>query len=159
MGKTLRELVDVGIVAELKKAYCDEHLAYYLYTFMAQKVSGCIYPQLRKMLEDTAEAEKEHADELADMIVKLGGEVEPDISALEDGANNPVIIPADKLDLAEICSVVAESEANAIKIYNALALKTKDTDIVVYRLVSEILSEEVDHEENFENLIKEVSNV
>ena len=152
MGKTLQELTDKSIVADLIKAHCDELLAWHLYYFMASTIGGNLYPELKKLLDETASEELEHADELADLIVKLGGKPINDIAALEENANFAVIIPPDTIDLKSVCAVVAESEANAIKNYNALALKTKDKDIVVYTLISEILSDETDHEETFENL-------
>ena len=152
MGKTFRELSTPSIVAELVKANADEWLAYYLYNFLAQSVSGNLYPELKDMLEETAKAEYEHANELADMIVKLGGKLIGDPMTLEDMANFPAIIPPDKIDLESVCEILAESEANAIRIYDGLAKKTKDTDPVIYNLISHILTEEVDHEERIENL-------
>ena len=154
MGKTLREISSPEIVSELIKANADEWLAYYLYNFLAQSISGSLYPQLKEMLEETAKSEYEHANELADMIVKLGGKLIADPMSLEENANSPSIIPTGEINLETVCEIIAESEANAIRIYNALALKTKDTDIAVYKLVSHILSEEIDHEEMFENLTK-----
>ena len=152
MGKTAREIVDTGIVDDLRRAYCDEWLAYYLYAFMAATVSGNLYPQLKEMLEGISKAEYEHSQELADMIVKLGGAIPSDPMDLEDGANNSVIIPDSPLDLDCVLEAVAKSEAGAILVYNELARKTKDTDIATYQLVAHILAEEIDHEEQFENL-------
>lgn len=152
MGETFREITKIDVLPDLIKAYCDEILAWYLYFFMSSTISGNLYPQLKDMLEETAKAEYEHAQELADMIVKLGGKPIADPMTLEDSANFPVIVPDEPLDLDEVCKVVAESEKNAITIYNALALKTKDSDIAVYQLIAHILSEEITHEENFENL-------
>lgn len=152
MGKTLREISSPDIVNELIKAHADEVLAWYLYYFLAQNVCGNLYPQLKSMLDETAKAELEHADELADMIVKLGGKIIADPCELEAGANFPVIVPTGEINLDNICEIVAEAEANAIRIYSALSLKTKDTDPAVYALVSEILVDETDHEETFENL-------
>lgn len=153
MGKTAREITNLEIVSELVKAYADEWLAYYLYTFLAQSVNGNLYPQLKTMLEETAKEEYEHAGKLADLIVKLGGETVRDPMTLEENANFPAIVPVGDIDLDNVCGILAESEANAIRIYNALALKTKDSDVAVYSLVSEILSDEIDHEELFENLM------
>lgn len=152
MGQTARSIVDVNIVNDLIKANCDEWFAYYLYVFMANTVSGALYPQLKEMLEEIAKSEYEHAQELADMIVKLGGKPIADPMDLEDNANNPVIVSPDVLTLESVCATVAESEANAIIVYNELARKTKDTDIATYQLVAHILSEEITHEEMFENL-------
>jgi bacterioferritin len=152
MGVTARSIVDNNIVNELVKAYADEILAWYLYNFMANTISGALYPQLKEMLEEIAKSEYEHASELADMIVKLGGKPISDPMDLEDNANNPVIVAEEPLTLETVCKAVAESEANAIITYNDLARKTKDTDIATYQLVAHILSEEITHEELFENL-------
>ena len=152
MGKTAQSIVDNNVVEDLIKANADEWLAYYLYVFMANTIKGNLYPQLREMLEEIAKAEYEHAQELADMIVKLGGKPISNPMDLEDGANNAVIDPSEELTLESVKSIVAESEANAIVIYDELARKTKDTDIATYQLVAHILSEEIDHEESFENL-------
>lgn len=152
MGKTAREIVDIDVVDDLIKAYCDEWLAYYLYSFMANTIGGNLYPQLQDMLEEIAKSEHEHSKELADMIVKLGGEIPSDPMKLEDGANNPIVIPDSPLDLDCVLKAVAESESGAIKVYNDIARKTKDTDIATYQLVAHILAEEIDHEEQFENL-------
>jgi ferritin-like protein len=91
---------------------------------------------------------------LADIIVKLGGKLINDPMELENKANFPVIVPPDNVTLDVVCKILAESEANAIRIYSELAKKTKDSDPVIYRLISEILSEECSHEEDFENLTK-----
>lgn len=152
MGKTARQIVDENIVQDLIKANCDEWLAYYLYVFMANTISGVLYPQLKDMLEEIAKAEYEHAQELADMIVKLGGKPISDPMELEDNANNPVIVPTEPLTLESVMKAVAESEAGAIIVYNDLARKTKDSDIATYQLVAHILGEEITHEEMFENL-------
>ena len=152
MGKTLIELSTQGIVDELIKANADEWLAYYLYNFLAQSVSGNLYPEIKDMLEETAKQEYEHANELADLIVKLGGKLIGDPVRLEDMANFPAIVPPDQITLDVVCEIIAESEANAIRIYNALSIKTKDTDPTIYALVSDILTDEIDHEESFENL-------
>jgi len=152
MSKTLQSITDKSIVNDLVKAYADEWLAYYLYSFMASVVSGELYPQLKDMLEEIAKEEYTHSEEIADLIVKLGGKPIADPMSLEDMANNPVVIPSDDLDLNSVCEAVAQSESGAIKVYNELALKTKDKDIVVFTKVQEILSEEVSHEEMFENL-------
>ena len=50
--------------------------------------------------------------------------------------------------------IVAEAEAGAIEVYSKLAKKTFGKDNVTYQLVSHILSEEVEHEEIFENLLE-----
>ena len=74
MGKQARAIVDLSLkelVKDLNKAYADEWLAFYLYWYMAQIVSGRAYEDMQEFLNKIAKDELEHAQELADLIIKL----------------------------------------------------------------------------------------
>ncbi|MFA5005625.1 MAG: ferritin-like domain-containing protein [Candidatus Omnitrophota bacterium] len=158
MGKQARAIVDLSLkelVKDLNKAYCDEWLAFYLYTYMANTVSGRAYEDMQEMLEKIAKDELEHAQELADLITKLGDAPIANISELEKNANSPYLMPPkNTTDINRIIRIVAEAEAGAIEVYNKIAKKTFGKDHVTYQLVTHILSEEVSHEEMFENLLE-----
>ncbi|MDD5116921.1 MAG: ferritin-like domain-containing protein [Candidatus Omnitrophica bacterium] len=158
MGKQARAIVDLSLkdlVKDLNKAYCDEWLAFYLYWYMAQTVSGRAYEDMREMLEKIAKDELEHAGELADLITKLGDVPVANPMELEKGANSSYLMPPrNTADINRIIRIVAEAEAEAIEVYNKIAKKTFGKDHVTYQLVTHILSEEVTHEEMFENLLE-----
>ncbi len=158
MGKQARAIAEVSLkelVKDLTKAYCDEWLAYYLYWYMAQTVSGRAYEDMKEFLEKIAKDELEHATELADLIVKLGGMPVANPMELEKNANAPYSLPPkNTADLNRIIRIVTDAEATAIEVYNKIAKKTLGKDNVTYQLVTHILSEEVDHEEMFENLLE-----
>ncbi|MFH0918420.1 MAG: ferritin-like domain-containing protein [Candidatus Omnitrophota bacterium] len=158
MGKQARAIADLSLkdlVKDLNKAYCDEWLAFYLYWYMAQTVSGRAYEDTKEMLEKIAKDELEHATELADLITKLGDVPVANPMDLEKGANSAYLTPPkNTADINRIIRIVAEAEAGAIEVYNKLAKKTLGKDHVTYQLVSHILSEEVSHEEMFENLLE-----
>jgi len=158
MGKQARAIVDLSLkelVRDLNKAYCDEWLAYYLYWYMAQIVSGKAYEDVKEMLEKLAKDELEHATEVADLIIKLGDSPISNPMDLEKNANAPYIQPPkNTADINRIIRIVTEAEAGAIEVYNKIAKKTLGKDHVTYQLVTHILSEEVDHEEIFENLLE-----
>ncbi len=158
MGKQARAIADLSLkdlVKDLNKAYCDEWLAFYLYWYMAQTVSGRTYAGVKEALEKIAKDELEHAEELADLITKLGDVPVANPMDLEKGANAPYLMPPkNTADINRIIRIVAEAEAGAIEVYNKLAKKTLGKDNVTYQLVTHILSEEVDHEEIFENLLE-----
>jgi len=158
MGKQARAVVDLSLkdlVKDLNKAYCDEWLAYYLYWYMAQTVSGRAYEDIKEMLEKLAKDELEHATELADLIIKLGDVPIANPMELEKNANAAYLMPPkNTADINRIIRIVAEAEAGAIDVYVKIAKKTFGKDHVTYQLVSHILSEEVDHEEMFENLLE-----
>ena len=158
MGKQARAIVDLSIkelVKDLNKAYADEWLAFYLYWYMAQVVSGRAYEDMKEMLEKIAKDELEHATELADLITKLGDVPVANPMDLEKNANAPYMMPPkNTADLNRIIRIVAEAEAGAIEVYNKLAKKTLGKDHNTYQLVTHILSEEIGHEEMFENLME-----
>ena len=158
MGKQARAIADLSLkdlVKDLNKAYCDEWLAFYLYWYMAQTVSGRAYEDTKEMLEKIAKDELEHAGELADLITKLGDVPAGNLMDLEKGANAAYLMPPkNTADINRIIRIVSEAEAGAIEVYNKLAKKTFGKDNVTYQLVSHILSEEVEHEEMFENLLE-----
>ncbi|MGQ9625495.1 MAG: ferritin-like domain-containing protein [Anaerolineae bacterium] len=52
-----------------------------------------------------------------------------------------------------ITKTVIEAERGAIEVYNNLAKKTLGKDLLTYELVLHILGEEVQHEDDFENLL------
>jgi bacterioferritin len=156
MGKQARAIVDLSLkelVKDLQKAYADEWLAYYLYWYMAKTVSGRAYEDMAEMLGKIAKDELEHAGELADLITKLGDVPLSNPMELEKNANSPYLMPPkNTADINRIIRIVAEAEAGAIEVYQKIAKKTFGKDHVTYQLVTHILSEEVTHEEMFENL-------
>ncbi len=158
MGKQVRAISEVSLkelVHDLNKAYADEWLAFYLYWYMAQVVSGKGYEDMAEFLNKIAKDELEHATELADLIVKLGGMPIANPMELEKNANSPYTMPPkNTADYNRIIRIVAEAEAGAIEVYNKIAKKTLGKDHVTYQLVTHILSEEATHEEMFENLME-----
>lgn len=158
MGKQARAITEISLkdlVKDLNKAYADEWLAFYLYWYMAQTVSGRAYEDIKEMLEKLAKDELEHAGELADLITKLGDVPISNPMDLEKNANAPYLMPPkNTADVNRIIRIVSEAEAEAIEVYNKLAKKTFGKEHVIYQVVTHILSEEIDHEETFENLLE-----
>jgi bacterioferritin len=158
MGKQARAITEISLkdlVKDLNKAYADEWLAFYLYWYMAQTVSGRAYEDIKEMLEKLAKDELEHAGELADLITKLGDVPISNPMDLEKSANAPYPLPPkNTADVNRIIRIVSEAEAEAIEVYSKLAKKTFGKEHVIYQVVTHILSEEIDHEETFENLLE-----
>lgn len=147
-GLDVKELIN-----DLNRAYADEWLAIYSYTYMANTVTGAGYEDMQEFLEEVAKDEQEHAGELADRIQELGGLPLINLSDLEKNANAPYPKPPKATDdYSSIIKTVLEAEAGAIDVYQKIANKTQGKDHVTYQLVCHILSEEVGHEEKFEDL-------
>ena len=158
MGKQARAIADLSLkelVKELNKAYCDEWLAFYLYWYIAQVVSGRHYAHIKAALEEIAKDELEHAEELADLITTLGDVPTANPMDLEKNANlSYALPPKNTADVNRIIRLVAEAEAGAIEVYHKIAKKTQGKDYHTHQLILHILSEEIKHEEKFENLLE-----
>jgi bacterioferritin len=158
MGTKGTQIVDLDVaelLADLNRAYADEWLAVYAYTHMAQVVTGRpAAKNLAKALEDTAKDELEHQDELAKRIGQLGGKPLGDISKLVQASNDGYPMPpANEKDFEAIVKTVVQAERGAIEVYNKLVGKTDGKDPVTHALIVHILSEEVEHESEFEMLL------
>ncbi|MDD5466999.1 MAG: ferritin-like domain-containing protein [Anaerolineales bacterium] len=160
MGKTGRQIVDLNVaelIADLNRAYADEWLAAYAYNYMAQVVTGRpAAKHLAELLLDTSKDELEHQQELADRIVSLGGKPMADVSRLVEASNagypQP---PTSEQDFEAVVRTVLKAEADAIVVYHHLARKTHGQDPITYNLIVHILSEEVEHEDEFETLLSD----
>ena len=158
MGTKGTEIVELDVrelVADLNRAYADEWLAVYSYTHMAQVVTGRpAAKHLAELLHDTAAEELEHQEELAERIASLGGKPLADPMKLVEASNEGYPPPpADATDLEAMIKTVIEAEQGAIEVYNKLAKKTAGKDPITYELIIHILGEEIEHEDEFENLM------
>lgn len=156
MGKSAVKITGLNVeelISELNKAYADERLAYFSYWYMAKMVTGAGYKGMEEMLSKIAKDEEEHAQELAERIIELGGKPISNPSDFEKNANFSYPEPPQKMsDYDAIIKTVLEAEAGAIDVYQKLADKTFGKDHVTYQLITHILQEEIAHEELFENL-------
>lgn len=107
-------------------------------------------------LTQHAADELRHANMIADRILQLGGT--PLLSPKEwfIHANCGYEEPKD-FDVVSILEDSIKGEQCAISIYSQLAEMTKDKDIVTYDIVSQILADEVEHEEDLQALHDDIT--
>lgn len=157
MGTKGRQVVELDVdrlIGELKKAYVDELLAFYSYWITAIVAEGFDGEELAEHFKEEAQDELGHARRLAERILELGGDPVVHPSQWEAGANAPWTAPrADRTDAAGMLADQLKAEANAIEAYNRIAKMTFGKDPVTYNLVTELLADEVRHEEFLENLL------
>ena len=158
MGTLGRKIVGGNVADLLKllnKAYSDEWLAYYQYWIGSKIVKGPNKEAVIAELTLHATEELNHATLLTTRIIQLGG--------------TPVTRPQDWYKLTNcgyeapddpfVVKVLAQNikgEQCAIKTYNALMKKTKDSDPVTYNILLTILTQEVEHEEDLQELLEDV---
>ena len=156
-GNSIIKGVDINdIITDLNRAYADEWLAYYQYFIEAKVVKGIMKDAAIAELEQHAADELRHANLVADRILQLGG--------------TPLLNPKDwfshtncgyeepkSFDVVSILEDSIKGEQCAISVYSNLAELTKDKDIVTYDIVSQILADEVEHEEDLQALYDDIT--
>lgn len=150
MGKKSTDLVlsdKEGIITELNKAYADEWIAYFQYISLATIATGRGSFQFAKAIKHIASEELEHAEEVAERILNLGGTPITNWDDINKKANCPYpnTLPGSK-DLESMARLILEDERCAIGVYDKLMTLTKDKDFITYNLMMHILEEEVHHE-------------
>jgi bacterioferritin len=159
MGQKGTEIAEVNvqeIIDDLNRAYADEWLAAYAYSYMAEVVEGRpAAKSIASELKKVAEEELEHQEELAERITQLGGLPLSDPSKLVENSNEGYPAPPkDPRDISGIVNTVIEAERGAIAVYNTLLKKTAGKDPVTYNLILHILEEEIEHEDDFEGILE-----
>jgi len=151
MGKVSRQIVENvdEIVEELNKALADEWLAYMQYMFASKIVKA---PPAAKVLEEVAKEELEHADELTERIIQLGGNPIVDPKQFYEKTNCGYEVPTD--NTGKVLEDGLKGEGCAIKVYVKIAEMTKSTDPLTYQLMLHIMEEEEEHEQKFEDLLE-----
>ncbi len=158
MGTLGRSLVgeDVDQLIELlNKALADEWLAYYQYWIGAKVAVGPMRGAAVAELEEHAVEELEHALLLVERILQLGG--------------TPLLSPNDWFEMSN-CGYAApddpyvevlleqnvEGEQCAIEVYQDMIDFTKDVDPVTYDMALQIMTDEIEHEEDLQALQEDI---
>ena len=131
----------------LNKALSDEWLAYYQYWIGSKVVKGPMKDAVMAELKVHATEELGHAELISARIIQLGG--------------TPVLSPEEWLKITncgydapldpyveEILNQNIKGEQCAIRIYSEMLDITRTGDPVTYNIILQILSQEVEHEED-----------
>ena len=123
---------------------------------MISLVKGIMKDAAIAELTEHATDELRHANMIANRILQLGG--------------TPLLSPEDwfthstcgyetpkEYDVVSLLEDSIKGEQCAISIYSKLAEMTRDKDIVTYDIVSEILADEVEHEEDLQSLHDDIT--
>ena len=147
-GISILKGIDAKEVVELlNRAYADEWLAYYQYFIEAKVIKGIMKDAVVAELTQHANDELRHATLIADRIMQLGGTplLHPEewLHQTNCGYDAPV-----NPDVLTILEQSIKGEQCAISTYSELLDRTREKDIVTYDIVSQILADEVEHEED-----------
>lgn len=151
----LKDIEANTVIDLLNRAYCDEWLAYYQYFIEAKVIKGLMKDSVISELTLHAADELRHATLVSNRIIQLGG--------------TPILHPEDWLkhsnckydapenpDVRTILNQAIKGEQCAIGVYSNLLEILRDKDIVTYDIVSQILADEVEHEEDLQSLYDDI---
>ncbi len=159
MGTRGIEIVnmDVNRVLELlNRAFADEWLAYYQYWLGAKVIAGPMKEAAIAELIEHANDELRHADMVANRIIQLGGEPVMSPKMWFDFTNCGYDQPSDYF-VKKILEQNIKGEQCAINVYNDIIKEVSQKDHVTYNLALQILEDEVEHEEDLQSLLEDVS--
>jgi len=156
-GNSIIKGIEISEIIEvLNKAYADEWLAYYQYFIEAKVIKGIMKDAAIAELTQHAADELRHADMVANRILQLGGTPLLHPQEWFTHSNCGYAEPKD-FDVVSILEDSIKGEQCAISIYSKLAEMTRNKDIVTYDIVSEILADEVEHEEDLQALHDDIT--
>ncbi len=143
------------VVRLLNRAYADEWLAFYQYYIEEKVVKGIMKDAAIAELQEHAQDELRHADMVAQRILQLGGT--PILNPKEWFAQTNCGYEEPKnFDILAILEDAIKGEQCAIRTYSELVDLTRNKDIVTYDIVSQILADEVEHEEDLVALQEDI---
>lgn len=156
-GNSIIKGVEISeVIKLLNKAYADEWLAYYQYFIEAKVIKGIMKDAAIAELTQHATDELRHANMVADRIIQLGGTPILNPKKWFSKTNCGYEEPKD-FDVVSILEDSIKGEQCAISTYSELAEVVRDKDIVTYDMVSEILADEVEHEEDLQALHDDIT--
>jgi len=158
MGTKGLEIVGVEIkkiVELLQKAFADEWLAYYQYWVGVQIARGPMRSSIVVELLQHANDELRHAQMLSNRLIQFGSKPLLEPKEWYTYTNCGYAVPKDSF-VKTILKQNIEGEQCAIEVYNKLVGLTKDKDEVTYTMVAQILSDEVEHEEDLQALLEDI---
>lgn len=157
VGNSIIKGIEISeVINLLNRAYADEWLAYYQYFIESKVIKGLMKDAAVVELNQHAADELRHATMIADRILQLGG--------------TPLLHPQDWLthtncgydapkdfDVVKILEDAIKGEQCAIQTYSSIVETTRNKDIVTYDIISSILADEVEHEEDLQALHDDIT--
>ena len=154
IGRKIIKDIDVDkLISLLNKALADEWLAYYQYWIGAQVIEGPMSEAVTAELVQHAADELRHAGMLVQRIIQLGGTPLLNPEDWNKETNCGYEEPNDFF-VVRILEQNIKGEQCAIDVYNKLVDLTFGKDVVTYNMVVQIMSDEVEHEEDLEILLE-----
>jgi bacterioferritin len=158
MGKHGIEIIKVDVkelIKMLNAALSEEWLAYFQYWIGARVMEGPMRSEIEPELLVHADQELNHAVMVVERIIQLGGQ--------------PVLSPSEWMKLSRcdyetptdpyveaILNQNLNGERCAIQRYEDIASYTSGKDHATHQIATQILNEEIEHEQDIEDWINDI---
>ena len=141
------------VLEDLNQALAAETLAAFRYLYMSKIASGMSSLPISKLFGEMSQGEWEHAKLFMERIVQLGG---VPISRPAEWEKRSFFqyaeLPRRGGDLKGMIRDALKLERAAVEFYSRLAMRTRDTDIITYKLVIDTLVDEKNEEQQLASL-------
>ena len=143
------------LLEDLNQALAAETLATFRYLYLSKMASGIDSLPLAKMFEEMSDGEWEHASLFMERIIQLGGIPISKPTEWEKRSFHPYTEPPPRgNDLKAMIRDSLKLERSAVDFYQRLASKTKDTDLITYKLAIDAMAEEANEAQKLQALLE-----
>lgn len=142
------------LLEDLNQALAGETLAALRYLYLSKIAIGINSPPLASMFQEIAREEWVHASTFMGRIVQLGGVPVARPAELEKRSFLPYSEPPRRgNDLKALIKDGLKLERASIDFFQKLALKTRDSDMVTYRIAMDVMAQEAGDEQKLAALL------
>jgi bacterioferritin len=142
------------LLEDLNQALAGETLAAIRYMYLSKIATGINSPPLAKLLQEIGREEWVHASNFMGRIIQLGGVPVFRPAELEKRSFQPYSEPPRRgNDLRALVKDGLKLERASIEFFQKLALKTRDIDLVTYKMAMDVMAEEAGDEQKLAALL------
>ena len=142
------------LLEDLNQALAGETLAAFRYLYLGKIAMGINSPPLAAMFQEIARGEWVHAAAFMGRIVQLGGVPVSRPVELEKRSFLQYSEPPRRgNDLRALIKDGLKMERASIEFFQRLAMKTRDTDMVTYKMAMDVLAQEAGDEQKLAALL------
>ncbi len=145
---------ETTLLEDLNQALAAETLAAFRYLYLSKIASGINSPPLAKMFEEMAEGEWGHAGALMERIIQLGGVPVSRPAEMEKKSFHPYTDPPRRgNDPKTLIKDSLKLERSAVEFYQRLVSKTRESDLITYKLALDAMVDEAGEEQKLAALL------
>jgi bacterioferritin len=142
------------LLEDLNQALAGETLAAFRYLYLSKIAIGINSPPLATMFQEIAREEWVHASAFMGRIVQLGGVPVARPAELEKRSFLPYYEPPRRgNDLKALIKDGLKLERASIDFFQKLAVKTRDSDMITYKIAMDVMAQEAGDEQKLAALL------